>query len=79
MYGCSIDGMDKMCNGHPRCTTKQLLSIIFLESHPSDSFVLVTSSAQMTTMITCITIEMFATIVNGMDQLLILEKSRLNV
>ena len=22
MYGCSIDGMDKMCDGHPWCTTK---------------------------------------------------------
>ena len=21
-YGCSMDGMDKICDGHPRCTTK---------------------------------------------------------
>lgn len=23
-YGCSMDGMDKMCNGHPWCTAKTI-------------------------------------------------------
>jgi hypothetical protein len=69
-YGRSMDGMDKMCDGHPWCTTKttniQNDFGLFLDV----LHVPVIYSAQIHTVIICIAMEVFATAPNGLDRLL---------
>jgi hypothetical protein len=51
-YGRSMDGMDKMCDGHPWCTTKPRISKMTLDYPSGALLVLIISNVIMTTVIT---------------------------
>jgi hypothetical protein len=70
-YGRSMDVMDKMCDGHLWCTTKPPISKMILDSLLGVPHMPVIYSAQIHIVIICIAMEVFTTVPNGSDRILL--------